>query len=683
MIAIDFETRLISEEETIPTPICLSYYRSDTDQGVIKGIPEMKLFIRQLLVYNEAIIAHNMCFEALVIWKHFPDLRELLEERLQEDQLICTKVNEQLLDSQRKQQLHSFSLDKLVSHYFHTDISESKKDPNSWRLRYSELENVPLSAWPPEAVKYAQEDAQWAFKCYSEQLKTSVNAQLSVKADFYLNLMAQGGMLVDKTRVLYLERELWEQIMPFYLELEKIGIVEKLSANKYKKNMNNFRHYIEQNIQNPEFTAKGTISTSSESINLYLSTLEEGEVKDMLNSYLNIMKSEKYLTAFISRLKTANPLIRTKYKPVVSSGRTSSSTDRNYSSINIQQIPRTVPNVKYDLRNCFKPRPGFLICSIDYAGLELASTAHQLSVLTDRSDMKKIVNSGFEPVDMHSMLAYRIMNLKEGSKETYESFVAQKKASKYAAYRQLAKPINLGFPGGIGYDTMRTLLAKEGIYPKLVVLETAKYEEHLLHKRTLGRKQGYPVRIRRMGKFEFQLVYDELVALKSELFALYPDLEHFLTEGHLEFTTGQTKMVKNKFNEWEKEPMYSYEVAGFKRDWCMYTQVCNGLLMQSPAAVGAKKAMCSIISRYINHPDVNPLAFIHDEIVLEVRECEAMYRHIEDISRTMINEMQSVLNTVRITVEAELFPYWAKSGGIWSETYWKDPTWAELKRAGG
>lgn len=685
IIAIDFETYLISNESPSPKPVCLSYYYNndgDEQKGIVIGLDSMEAFLSSHLKSNNKIIAHNMSFEALVIDAHFPNLRADLHRKINNKELICTKVYEQLLDNTRKHPGFRHDLATLVNKYFEVDISADKKDPDSWRLRYSELDGVPLENWPKEAIDYAIDDSIWAYEVYKKQYEQDKDLDifLSISADIYLNKMGQYGLLVDKGRVKTLEDELLEKLTPKYKNLESKGLTrfdEKTS--KYKKNMNVLREYLTEKLDAVEKTSKGTVATSSESITRYVASTDNEEVKSVLTDYLDIMKYEKILTAFVSRLKSANPVIRTSYKAAVSSGRTSSSSSSQYPSVNIQQMPREVPDVTWDIRNCFIPREGYKICSIDYSGLELSSTAHQLKVLTGKQDMLNIINRGDTPVDMHSMLAYRIMNIKEKSKETYDSFVTNKKKAPYKDYRQLAKPINLGFPGGIGYDTMRTLLARENIYPKLVVLETSEYEDNLVWKRGACRKEGYPVRIRRTGFREYQLIYDELVLLKQELFALYPDLEFFLTEGHLKYCTEEFKMVKNEFDEWEKEPMYSFQVGDFKRDWCMYTQVCNGLLMQSPAAIGAKKAMVKIIQRYGDSKAIRPLAFIHDEIVFEVINDKNMKLLVQDISEIMIDEMQSVLSSVRIAVEAEVFDYWKKAGGFYEATYFKDANNSELK----
>ena len=93
--------------------------------------------------------------------------------------------------------------------------------------------------------------------------------------------------------------------------------------------------------------------------------------------------------------------------------------------------------------------------------------------------------------------------------------------------------------------------------------------------------------------------------------------------------------------------------------------------MQTPSAMGAKRAMYKIIKKYYEHPDMIPQVFIHDEIVFEVRGDEK-YAIIEDVSNIMVTEMQAVLPYVRIAVEAEEFPFWMKAGGTWSKEYWKN-----------
>jgi DNA polymerase I-like protein with 3'-5' exonuclease and polymerase domains len=83
-----------------------------------------------------------------------------------------------------------------------------------------------------------------------------------------------------------------------------------------------------------------------------------------------------------------------------------------------------------------------------------------------------------------------------------------------------------------------------------------------------------------------------------------------------------------------------------------------------------QKAMNKIIKTYWKHPDVIPQAFIHDEIVGEIREDK--YDLLQDVANIMMSEMQSVLSSVRIAVEASVSDYWQKADGFWTRQYWKD-----------
>ncbi len=325
-------------------------------------------------------------------------------------------------------------------------------------------------------------------------------------------------------------------------------------------------------------------------------------------------------------------------------------------------MPREVPNVSYDIRNCFVPSvDGCKIVSIDYAGLELASTAHQLYRVYNKSSMRDTINEGTSPIDMHSKLAARIKGV------SYEHFMEHKKEQEYKDARQLAKPINLGFPGGIGFDTMRHLLWQAGINTRFEVLHTEKKRQALNY--YYFKLQAPDIRIARIDKNTWALVRDELVKLKRDFFDLYPELESFLKVTHNKYITKNKKWVKNEYGEWEEEPMYKYDLYGFKRDWCTYTAFCNGFLMQTPSAIGAKKAVNKIVSSFHNHPDIRPLAFIHDEILFECKEHRKDL--VDDASLIMIEEMQSVLSSVRITVEASMMDYWQKADGFWTKQYFK------------
>lgn len=671
---LDFETYLISAEMPAPKPVCLSFTNGKTT-GIYNSFETMHRFLKECLEHH-TIIAHNAKFELLVIYEWFKDLRPLLVKALSEGRIYCTYLHELVYNAKRKKELKDISLAGLVKHYFQEDISEDKKNPNAWRLRYGELEGIPLKEWPAEAIQYAEMDSVWAYKLHKRQRLAPCKQRHHLEADFYLNLMGNYGIEIDSERVKELDKEVTNLLKPFQEFLIDQGFM-RLEKGNIKRNMKVFQQYCKNTFGKDCITTdKGIPSTTVEVLTKYLKIDPDNKI---IRTYVDLMTYDKTKSAFISNLLEAteldNPIMRSQYTPCVTTGRTSSRKSKAFPSVNIQQMPRSIPNVKWDIRNCYKPRDGYKLCSIDYAGLELASCAHQLYKTFSRSEMRDTINDGDYPVDMHSKLAFTLRNL-DGKypQTTYEEFVKNKKKETFKEWRQLAKPINLGFPGGIGYDTMRTLLFKEGIYPKFKILEKSsdyfRIKEMAWDVRTLIKEGFTGARIARLNKTEFAIVIDELKELKTKYLSIYPDLRHFLKTKHEEFQTGETIRMKNEYGEWENEEMYEYEIEGFKRDWATYTAFCNGYLMQSPSAVGAKKAVIDISKKYLNNDSVNLLAFIHDEILFEIKDNYEMY--IKDLSCMMIDSMQSVLDSVRITVEADLMDYWSKEGGDYSVKYWKN-----------
>lgn len=654
MIAIDYETYLIGEPFIFPKPVCLSWYDGEKT-GLLDKVEAQQYLSEHL--NKSLIIAHNAVFECGVTITHYPELAEQVFDALDAGKIYCTKINEALWNIQREKQINKLSLADLVLHYFKQDISETKT-VDSWRLRYSELEGIPIAEWPQEAIDYAIDDSIWAFKL--REVQVDIDQNLALKSAVYLNLMGAEGFLIEQSRVNLLEEEIWEFLTPRYDFLIKEGFCVKHPKKKIpSKKTKKLSEYVDNLGVDRMLTTKGATATSGEALASYY-TQQPDEV---IKAFSELSKYEKILTSYLTRLKS-NTKIYSQYSTTKNTGRTSSSGSNLFPSLNIQQIPRAVEGVSYDVRNCFIPRKGLAIVSIDYSGLELCSAAHQLYKTLGYSYMRETLNEGETPTDMHSKLASKIKNI------SYEEFIAHKREPEYKDARQKAKPINLGFPGGIGYDTMRHLMWKDGIKTRYQVLETAKRKSDLWY--YLSTLDCPELRLKRISKYEWALVQDELVLLKNYMFKLYPDLEQFLKDTHKKFLTGKSKWVKNEFGEWEEEPMYRYTVEGFVRDWCTYTALCNGFLMQSPAAIGAQRAMNRLIRTFWKCPDFIPQAFIHDEVVAEVNPHRLDL--IEEASYILIDEMQTVLTSVRVATEASMSDYWQKADGFWTKQFWRNPT---------
>lgn len=370
----DFESYLISEEHPYPKPVCVSYFRDKKTKGLHVGMQNMEVYLERALDDNNlTLVAHNLSFELNVIDYWFPKLKFKMRAKLDSGQFICTMVYERLLDCIRKKQNGDYSLADLVKWYFKKDISESKTDPNAWRLRYSELDNVPLEQWPEEAVEYAIGDSEYCLKVFAKQFKEAkVNYLLSVKSDYYLNRMGATGFKIDKSRVAILETEILERLVPAYRQLFDLGLANVQMANgkdkkgktKYKlikdkveatKVISEFYKYkdthkigkfqgliikhIEANIPTLKRSKKGGTSTDKEALPMYLAECPNDEV---IKALAAIQKYTNIYTSFVERLKQVTDLVRSQYTSCVSTGRTSCRTSTFYPSVNVQQMPREV-----------------------------------------------------------------------------------------------------------------------------------------------------------------------------------------------------------------------------------------------------------------------------------------------------------------------------------------------------
>jgi DNA polymerase I-like protein with 3'-5' exonuclease and polymerase domains len=244
--------------------------------------------------------------------------------------------------------------------------------------------------------------------------------------------------------------------------------------------------------------------------------------------------------------------------------------------------------------------------------------------------MKDAINYGDSPVDMHSILGSFLMSIDKQKEITYEEFVLHKKEPGYKEYRSMAKPINLGYPGGIGPAKM-VMLAKD---------------DH---------------------NVEITLAHAK--ELKSKFFDLYPELDWLLNRDLNQLKTGN----KITYKDGNSSPEYSYSVLGMRRRGCSYNAACNGLLMQTPAALGTKIMLWNLLKETKDDSNIELLAFIHDEVLFEIKDNDSMKDNVEKVSYIMVDSMKKILPDVRVSVEADVGYIWKKEGlGVFSKTYWRD-----------
>lgn len=570
-----------------------------------------------------------------------------------------------------------YSLADLVWQHFGIDISDSKvvlgadgrvldadgnditgtsKAAAAWRLRYSQLDGIPGDTWPKEAQDYAISDATWARKVFvSQEYKrkptgfSSINSEaLQVYADLCLRLYASTGFHIDAAQVVKAEAAIDEVIAKCQTILQANGIERAngtINTNLVKERIAGAWRI---KGRNPQTTATGEISCGKE-------VLEELSGLDpILDLYTERQEVIKIKTAFLPSLKGAK--VWSNYDILKETGRCSSFGDSDkkkslYASLNIQQLPR-----KGGIREALLPPPGYVICSADYSALELCSVAQITYKLFNRSQHRELNLKGYDlhtylGASMAVALAPHVVDHKVNRDEAYHALrkniktkappkddtspEAEKQREflkECKMWRQFAKPVGLGYPGGLGPAT-QVNFAKT-TYHVTMTEEQAKMFRDLWH-------QTYP----EMAEF-FQWVNRQRDSVNSD----------------------------------SQEDRYSYETPGLKRfrAGCYFCSTANGMSMQSLSADGAKRSVAWLGRACSNGlppddpysllGDCLPLAFIHDENLIAIPDDELLTERALLVSQLMVEAMKISMPDVLIKAEPALMHRWTKDAEpVWEQ----------------
>jgi hypothetical protein len=149
---------LVSKWHTAASPVVgkdyYFYLADDTKEWYLALAPEQAcefmLDLVDALTSGDigTLVAHNGAFDWAVMCNEVPEFlpfytamveQGLVADTMVREMLLCIEQDNFVMDG-RTGRPTSFTLDALVNAYFRKDISHSKKDPYSWRLRYAELD---------------------------------------------------------------------------------------------------------------------------------------------------------------------------------------------------------------------------------------------------------------------------------------------------------------------------------------------------------------------------------------------------------------------------------------------------------------------------------------------------------------------------------------------------------------
>lgn len=148
-VALDFETTLIKDAEFSPRPICLSRCESGSVPGLVVGRDMKEIFIETLK--SETMATANGAFDLCVAWHAWPEIFPDIMSALVDNRIQDVLLRQKLIDisngnyrgyfdeKSSEWKAYGYSLAALSKR--HLDL---KMDKDTWRLRYEELEHIPL-----------------------------------------------------------------------------------------------------------------------------------------------------------------------------------------------------------------------------------------------------------------------------------------------------------------------------------------------------------------------------------------------------------------------------------------------------------------------------------------------------------------------------------------------------------
>ena len=619
-IALDNETHLITRLKPAPKVVCTSFYDGFEmeDALLVKAGPELLGMMHELLRDpNICFVGHNIAYDFATFAATYPELLDLIFDAYAADRVTDTAIRQQLFDTARglihaDDRLEAYSLYSLAMMIFGEKMEGKNSVKDDWRLRYAELENVPLIDWPKKAVDYSKSDSIMTWRVWNAQneAQDEIRDEYSKAFSFWaLALMQNRGMrtnanAVKKCREQHEKRK--AKIAPKLIKSGllvfegKKGVKKKLPAqeriyNACKKSgvpvpLTDKGREIQREGGQLKIkhvsTDKAACLTSGDALMLQRS--KYGTAEKMLSTYIPVAEAG-----------ISGP-VTTRFA-LAATGRTTSSAPRlPLIGDNRQNAPR-----EGGVRECYYPRPGMVYLAADFSGAELHTFAQACKDSIGYSTLGDRLNAG---EDVHLYLASRLLGISE--QEAVERYAAKDKEVENA--RQDAKPGNFGYLGGM----------REKTFMRIQLLQRERF-----------------------------WTFEEAHRLRETWLEAFPEMSEYF-----DFCGSELGPYKDCV----------IEVGKSKRLRRVHTlPVCANTKFQGPAADGALEALNTVSFRCYCDPasylyGARPCNFIHDEILSEISLKANLHEAALEKKEIMETEFSLFTPDYPVEVEPVLMAYWSK-----------------------
>lgn len=623
----------------------------------------------RLLDSGADMVFHNASFDLRVLTNEVPSTTRATLDAVDGGRVWDTAIREKLIavaTYQLKRRMNPFTgkidnarfnLAWLVMRYFRVDLRPEKTDPMAWRLRYADLERVPVDEWPDDAVEYAVMDALWPLFLLEQQdatcprdvhghptlygpddasfpepdrrtsyptptLGRNVQRLCSevarVRADVSLGAMAAWGIRANRDKVAKLEVE-WTRIAAAGKEIGLRGgfirgpgtrPASKIGTRDLKALRARIGAAFGVPVKVDPEVARGNDLYSEKGALRYGEDVLVSCPDPLLQEYATSLQATSWLSRYLPSMKLACDVPATYgVDSLKATGR-----------VSIYDPPFHQPPREGGYRECFEARDGTVFVLCDYAQAELRALAQIQHWWGLGDGLRRMFLDDADPLaDMGAqLLNAEGVAAPDGGQWTYGIIMRAiggewgpevRKTAKDA--RQLGKVAMYGLPGGLGPASL--VRFAQSVYKVTIDLARAEFIRDTWRAR--------------------------------------PEMGGYLA------VIGSMAGDRDRFT-------IAQCVTARVRGGCTYTSAANGFF-QGLVADGFLDAAWSAYRECIaNHGTAlfgcRPVLPVHDELIIEAPE-ETAHEAALRLEKVMVAGLARHIPDVPIKAEAALCRFWTKS----------------------
>ncbi|MEI6166530.1 MAG: DNA polymerase [bacterium] len=557
---------------------------------------------------------------------------------------------------------HRYSLDWMTKELLGVELDKDETVRKGFG-QFLEGGSVNYQAIPPEYLVYAALDATATF-VLGCRMELDVNSlqmpynptqnigfgdlghDIQLKGDVALRAIEHRGMCVDLGVVEKLDQELVAGIDKSKTVLAQYGYVPGRPGTKKVFN----------GIVAPLAKERGLVlyvTPKSRDACQSADALAPMADHEFVGAFLEFKEQDKLRSTYVDHLRESGGHIFPRYNLLVRTGRTSCSKP------NIQNLPR-----KGGVRECLIPSPGHVLIACDYSTLELCTLAQICFSRYGQSHMRELINAG---VDLHRHVAAMILG-KPADQISKED-------------RQKAKAVNFALPGGMSakslggyaasaYGVHLTVEEAESwqtkwvdLFPEMeLYLDTGNTLDQLGAELDLDSFPGGHLRSEAAAAIMMRVAGGKSESSMGREFS--PEEINWAWEQIENSPANRYKITREAIKTRQGSRLLQRLIVpgttvsiptGRVKSNCRRNQELN-MPFQGLASDGAKLALYEL-----NRAGYRVVAFIHDEVLVEVPERDDYREPAEDISRIMIAAMKQVCPDVEIRTEFAVMRRWDKA----------------------